>query len=68
MGKLEQAAAAAGEPTDAFLARVIEEEGTIHKAAVRLNVYPNTIKAWLERNKMHIVTRRVVEPLAEPHA
>lgn len=68
MGKIERAAAAAGEPTDAFLARVIQEEGTIHKAAVRLGVYPNTIKAWLERNKLQIVTRRVIEPLAEPHA
>lgn len=68
MGKLERAAEAAGEPVDAFIERMIAEEGTIHKAAVRLGVYPNTIKAWLERNNMRIVTRRVVEPVGEPHA
>lgn len=66
MGKLEQAAAVAGEPVETYVPRVIAEEGTIHKAAVRLNVYPNTIKAWLQRNKMRLVTKRVVEAV-EPH-
>lgn len=59
MGKIERAAAAAGETAETYIPRIIEEEGTVHKAAIRIGVYPNTINFWLRRNNMRLVTERV---------
>lgn len=68
MGKLEEAARAAGEPVETFIPRIVEEEGTVFNAAVRLGVYPNTIKNWMKRNNYQLVLKRTVEKVEPEHA
>jgi hypothetical protein len=38
-----------GEPLDKLIPRLLDEEGTVHGAAVRLGVYPNAIRQWARR-------------------
>jgi len=52
---LQQIAEERGEELHILIPRVIAKEGSIHKAAVALGVYPNTIHNWLRTNKLRVV-------------
>lgn len=61
MAKLEQIASDAGEPLETLIPRVIREQGSVHKAAIVLGVYPNAIRHWLEKNKLRLVVHRTID-------
>lgn len=56
---LEHVATALGENLAELLPRVVEEEGSIHKAAVRLGVWPNSIRNWMSNNGYQLKSRRI---------
>lgn len=47
------------EPLEVLIPRMITEEGSIHKAAIRLGVYPNAIQYWMKKNGYRLVTQQV---------
>lgn len=68
MGKIEEAAAAAGETAETYVPRKIEEVGSVQNAAIHVfKVVPNTLNYWLERNgfdvvhTVHVVKREKVD-------
>lgn len=54
-------AAEHGTPLKALIPRVIEEEGSVFGAALKLGVTPNTIQYWLKANKLTVKTRQIAE-------
>jgi hypothetical protein len=58
-GKLKTIEKDHEEPLLTLIPRVIREEGSIYKAAVRLDVSPNTLQHWLKKEGFHVTTRQV---------
>ncbi len=46
-GQLLKIAEEMGEPIETLVPRIVREEGSTYKAAVRLGVAPNTIRYWM---------------------
>jgi hypothetical protein len=61
LAKLAQLAASAGEPLETYIPRLIAEEGSIHKAAVRAGVYPSAIRYWLKKNNRAVRRKTYTE-------
>jgi hypothetical protein len=55
MGKLERIAQEHNEPLHTLLPRIVAEEGSLHRAATRLGVYPNSIQYWINKNGYKLV-------------
>lgn len=58
-GKLLKIAEQIGEPIDTLVPRMVEEEGSVHRAAYRLNVAPNTIIYWMRKLGFRADTKTV---------
>lgn len=58
--RLEEIAEKHEEPLDKLIPRVVSEEGSYFKAALRLNVYPNALRNWAKRNGYIFQAHRVV--------
>lgn len=67
MGKIEKAAEAAGMKPVPFVKHILNEEGgNFHMAGARIGVYPNTIKAFLKRQKLKVATNIELVSEGEP--
>lgn len=63
--KLEKAAQKHREPLETLIPRMVAEEGSIHKAAVRLGVYPNSIRHWMKSNNYRLEFRHIAALVKE---
>lgn len=50
-----------GEPLESLIPRLIEEEGSIYRAALALGVTPNSIQYWLRKNNLAVETRQAAQ-------
>jgi hypothetical protein len=58
--KLKDIADELGEPLETLIPRIVQEEGAVHRAAVRLGVAPNSINNWLKKHGYRPVTTMTV--------
>jgi len=49
-----------GQPLDTLIPALLASEGTIYGVAVKLGVYPNSVRNWMKTNGVRLETRRVV--------
>ncbi len=54
-----------GEKLTKLIPRIIEEEGSVFQAARRLEVTPNAIWYWLNKNGMRVEQRAIVVPVED---
>lgn len=59
-GRLPEISTERNEPLDTLIPRVIEDKGSILRAAMELGVAPTTIRYWLARNGLEVKVRQVV--------
>jgi hypothetical protein len=58
-GRLKEIAEEYGQPLDVLIPRVISEEGSIIRAAMKLGVNTNTLQNWIRANGYSLKTRQV---------
>jgi hypothetical protein len=54
-----------GKPLEEIIPAAIEKYGTIHWAAVSLNVSPNSLKYWLKKNG-YVVEQKLITVVTHP--
>lgn len=49
-----------GESLEQVLPRLVKEEGSIQRVAVRLDVFPNAIRHWVKKNGYRLSSKRTL--------
>lgn len=57
---LKAAASRYGKPLEQLIPELLASEGTIYGVAVKLGVYPNSVRHWMVAHGVRIETRRVI--------